>query len=81
MTAQQETLMEELANRDFIFTEENDAVVYEKNTREGSESVTIFPERNVALHERWNKNGLLVSAFRYELSLPSEMVLLLNICR
>lgn len=78
MNTQLENLMEELVNRDFIFTEETDAVVYEKNTREGSESVTIFPQRSTALHERWNKNGVLSSAFRYELNLPSETVQLLN---
>lgn len=78
MTAQQETLMEELANRDFVFTEESDAVVYEKETREGSESVTILPQSKSALHERWNKNGVLVSTSRYNTERPAEMMQLLN---
>lgn len=80
MNAQQENLMEELANRNFIFTEESDAIVYEKETREGSETVTIITRENTALHERWNKNGVLVSTTRYNTNHPAEMTQLLNSC-
>ena len=79
MNAQQENLAEELVNRDFSLTEDSDAVVYDKYTREGSESVTIFPQRNVALHERWNKHGILISNFRYDISRPTEMTQLLSL--
>lgn len=71
--------MEELANRDFIFTEETDAIVYEKETREGSESVTILRD-NTALHELWNRNNVLVSSTRYNTNHPAETMQLLNAC-
>lgn len=81
MTAQQENLMEELANRDFIFTEEaGSVIVYEKETREGSETVTIFTAENSALHERWNKNGLMVSNARYDTERSVETMRLLASC-
>ncbi|MBC9704877.1 MAG: hypothetical protein H9W81_07855 [Enterococcus sp.] len=80
MNAQQENLMEELANRDFVFIEETDAILYEKDTREGTESVTIFRDDS-ALHERWNKNGMLVSTNRYKTSSNAEMNRLLIACR
>ena len=80
MNAQKENLMEELANRDFIFVEETDVVVYEKETREGSETVTIFGREDNALHERWNQNNVLISSTNYNTSRPAEMVQLLNSC-
>ena len=80
MTAQKQNLMEELANRDFIYTDEDhEAIVYEKTTREGSEIVTIFQKRDVALHERYNKSGLQVSSFRYDTENRAEMFQLLKL--
>ena len=80
MSAQQNNLMEELANRDFIpVDEDHEAVVYEKKTSEGMESVTIFLQKNIALHERWNKSGLMTSAFRYDTESRAEMFQLLKL--
>lgn len=83
MSAQQDNLMEELANRDFIPVEEDDeAVVYLKHTADGGmESVTIFLQRNIALHERFNKAKMLLSAFRYDTEKKSEMTELINLTR
>lgn len=82
MNAQQENFAEALVNRDFVLMEdEDDAAVYEKNTREGMESVTIFIQRNVALHERWNKSGQLISNFRYDTEKPAELTQLLSLIR
>lgn len=78
MNVQQEALMEELVNRDFVLTEDTDAVVYEKDTREGSESVTFFITEDSVLHERWNKNGLLVSSNRYFTNRSAETMRLLS---
>ena len=81
MNAQQENLAEELVNRDFVYVEEVDAaVMYEKDTREGNETVTIFKNQNLALHERWNKNGVLTSDNRYNTNLSAEMTRLLSSC-
>ncbi|MBC9704824.1 MAG: hypothetical protein H9W81_07590 [Enterococcus sp.] len=82
MSAQQDNLMEELANRDFTPTEEDyEAVVYEKITSEGMESVTIFLQKNIALHERFNKSHMLISAFRYDTESKIEMTELINLTR
>lgn len=78
MSAQQENLMEELVNRDFILTtNEPDVVVYEKETREGSETVTIFMTSDFSLHERWNTSGILTSAERYSSFRPADTMRLL----
>lgn len=79
MTAQQETLAEELTKRSFVFTaEETDVVVYEKDTRIGSETVTIFSQRNMVLHERWDRTGMLESSTRYNIDRPNEITRLLS---
>lgn len=81
MNTQQEDLMEELANRDFIFAEETGPiVVYAKGTPEGSETVTLFGREHSALHERWNRNGMLVSAMRYNTDHGAETMRLLETC-
>lgn len=81
MSFQQDNLMEELANRDFIFTEEaGTVVVYEKDTREGSETVTLFDKEHYALYQQWNQNGILVANSRYDTNHSAEITKLLSAC-
>lgn len=81
MSVQQENLMEELANRDFVFVEEaGTVVVYAKATPEGSETVTLFDKEHYALHQRWNQRDVLVANSRYDTNHSAEITRLLSTC-
>lgn len=68
MTPQHEELMEVLANRDFIFVEETDAVVYEKKSNEETQTITMVKNTGAVLHENYNKNGMLTSSTGYDIT-------------
>lgn len=81
MSAQQDRLMEELTNRGFTVSELYGIIfVYEKEDGEVRETVSVFTNTKHALHEHWDKNGMMIDSSYYNTEVPQDVEKLLNSC-
>ena len=78
-----DTLMETLADNDFVVTEDsNDAVTYSKDNRNDTEEFTLLLNENVVLHERYNgTNGSLTFSERLPLKSVTHMSAILRVIK
>ncbi|MBC9705072.1 MAG: hypothetical protein H9W81_08860 [Enterococcus sp.] len=78
-----DTLMEALAENDFVVTEDsNDAVTYSKESRNGTEEFTLLLNENVVLHERYNgTNGSQIYSQRMPLKSVTHMSAILRVIK
>lgn len=78
-----DTLMETLADNDFVVTEDsNDAVTYSKDNRNGTEEFTLLLNEKAVLHERYNgTNGSLTFSERLPLKNVTHMSAILRVIK